>query len=105
MASVWLAGVLKKTGLMWTDRAQATEVQKPKGRKVTVTEGVSGLWHYHLSREDEPSRGLCGASVMGSRVKMSEWKVPFGAHFPKKPTWCKVCEGLRTDAPEPMTGA
>lgn len=70
-----------------------------------VTEGVSGLWHYHLSREAEPSKGLCGASVMGSGVQLSKWQVPFGAHFPKKPTWCAACGARVTTATEPPIGA
>jgi hypothetical protein len=63
---------------------------------MVITEGVSGLWHYHLSKEDEKTRGLCGARVMTTSILLKDWKVPFGAHFPKRPTWCKECDRMAT---------
>jgi hypothetical protein len=63
--------------------------------ELLITEGVSGLWHYHLSKPDAKTRGLCGAWVMSTSIKQKDWKVPFGAHFPKRPTWCAECEKKR----------
>lgn len=65
----------------------------PKG--LMVTEGISGYWHYHISYTDSFVRSLCGASTMITSIPLHRWKVPFGEHFPKRPTWCSHCEQLR----------
>lgn len=57
-----------------------------------ITEGISGFWHYHLSNEGDIGRALCGAVVMPTGMKLKDWGVKFGEHFPKCPTWCKECE-------------
>ena len=57
-----------------------------------VTEGVSGVWHYHLSEAHRVSRGLCGARTMATAIQLKDWKIPFGEHFPKRPTWCEKCD-------------
>lgn len=57
-----------------------------------ITEGVAGLWHYHLSNPQSSATALCGAAVMRTDMPLSAWKVPFGEHFPKRPTWCKACD-------------
>lgn len=60
-----------------------------------ITEGISGYWHYHLSRDSEPFTAICGAKVMGTEMPLTSWKVPFGEHFPKRPTFCKTCDELK----------
>lgn len=60
-----------------------------------VTEGILGYWHYHLSTDDSPYIALCGAKVMGTEIQLKDWGVPFGEHFPKRPTWCKECVALK----------
>ena len=62
---------------------------------VVVTEGISGLWRYHLSPDGDPSFGLCGARTMASSIAVEDWGVPFGEHFPKRPTWCAICADIR----------
>lgn len=62
-----------------------------------ITEGISSYWHYHLSTPASPYRGLCGAKVMHTAIKLRYWRVPFGEHFPKRPTWCAQCEALRAE--------
>ena len=57
-----------------------------------VTEGISGVWHYHLSEAHRESRAICGAQTMGTSIPLEGWRVPFGEHFPKKPTWCEKCD-------------
>ena len=57
-----------------------------------VTEGILGFWHYHLSNDDSPSKALCGAKVMATSMDLKQWGIPFGEHFPIKPTFCKSCE-------------
>lgn len=59
-----------------------------------ITEGISGLWHYHLSESGKTTRGLCGARTMHTSIMRRDWRVPFGEHFPKRPTWCDKCEAL-----------
>jgi hypothetical protein len=60
-----------------------------------VTEGVSGMWHYHISETEKTlSRGLCGAKTMYTAIPLEHWKMQFGEHFPKRPTWCAECEKL-----------
>lgn len=60
-----------------------------------ITEGIHGMWHYHLSTADDLYRGLCGKEVMSTAMRLSAWRVPFGEHFPKPPTWCNECDRLR----------
>lgn len=66
-------------------------------RDFRVSEGISGLWHYHLSNRNNPSEALCGARTMGTHIALDDWEKPFGAHFPKAPTWCKACAASRGD--------
>jgi hypothetical protein len=63
-----------------------------------ITEGVAGLWHYHLSKDDSKSRALCGSQVMDTAMPLGDWKVPFGEHFPKRPTFCEECDKLKEKA-------
>lgn len=63
-----------------------------------VTEGVSGLWHYHLSRPGE-YLGLCGARVMNSSLALSDWKLARNSdHMPKSATYCAKCDAARPKA-------
>lgn len=63
-----------------------------------VTEGVSGLWHYHLSRPGD-YLGLCGARVMNSSLGLSDWKLARNpAHMPKSATYCAKCDAARPQA-------
>lgn len=64
-----------------------------------VTEGVAGMWHYHLSHDGSKIRALCGAPVMATGSQLEDWGLVFGEHFPKRPTYCKECDNLwRTQA-------
>ena len=69
-----------------------------------VTEGVSGLWHYHLSLPTSKTRGLCGALVMGTSIPRDDWRKPFGDHFPKRPTWCEKCDARANETAHPVKG-
>ena len=62
---------------------------------LVITEGVAWMWHYHISKEETSTRGLCGAPTMRTAMRMSAWKVPFGEHFPKRPTWCHKCDAMK----------
>lgn len=56
-----------------------------------IVEGVSGMWHYHVVDGARATPAICGARTMHSNIKWADWGKPFGAHFPKKPTWCATC--------------
>lgn len=63
--------------------------------QLRITEGVSGLWHYHLSLPDQ-YQGLCGARVMNSNLLLSDWNLAKNpAHFPKGATYCAKCDAAR----------
>lgn len=59
-----------------------------------VTEGISGYCHYHISTSDRTTRALCGAKTMQTDSNIADFGVPFGGHFPKRPTWCSECKKL-----------
>lgn len=62
--------------------------------KFVVTEGISGVWHYHISTPDRRARGLCDARTMYTAIPVEHWGMQFGEHFPKRPTWCAKCKEL-----------
>lgn len=64
--------------------------------KHIVTEGISGVWHYHLSDPKTFTRGLCGGQTMKTAIEAADFGKPFGDHFPKRPTWCVNCQQLAT---------
>ncbi len=59
---------------------------------LVITEGIAGMWHYHLSEAHRKTRSLCGARTMHTAMPLQDWNVPFGEHFPKRPTWCEKCD-------------
>lgn len=63
-----------------------------------ITEGIAGVWHYHVSNEATSTRGLCGAPTMRTAMRIDSWKVPFGEHFSKRPTWCAKCDAMKEKA-------
>lgn len=80
---------------MTTKLTQGAQAQL---QPLQITEGISGLWHYHLSINTPGGfvQGLCGARTMRTSMPLGDWKVPFGQHFPKQPTFCEVCDRLKT---------
>lgn len=69
-----------------------------------VTEGISGMWHYHLSDPKTFTRGLCGAKTMKTAIEAVDFGKSFGDHFPKRPTWCATCHELATQQ-QPVASA
>lgn len=59
-----------------------------------VTEGISGVWHYHLSDPAKFTRALCGAQTMKTAIEAEDFGKPFGERLPKRPTWCAKCQEL-----------
>lgn len=62
--------------------------------KLVVTEGISGVWLYHLSHEGTETGALCGAQTMRTSIPIERWgRTPKGYHIPEK--WCQRCDGAR----------
>ena len=61
---------------------------------LVVTEGISGVWHYHLSLETTKTVGLCGARTMSTSLPLSAWgrHIP-NYHIPEK--FCAKCAAAR----------
>ena len=60
-----------------------------------ITEGVAGMWHYHLRRKGS-LKALCGATVMPTSIPLSRWNKPIpDYHLPE--SFCKECEAMRTE--------
>lgn len=58
----------------------------------SITESVSGYWHYHISLKSDRTVSFCGKQTMNTSIPLERWGVRFGEHFPKHPTWCQSCE-------------
>ena len=57
-----------------------------------ITEGVAGMWHYHLRVVGE-LKALCGAMVMHTSMRLGRWnkKIP-NHHIPE--SYCSKCDGI-----------
>ena len=64
---------------------------KRKKPKFIVTEGLEGIWYYHISRKDDSTKSLCGENVMYSNMSLDEWNTE-PTHIPYK--FCKRCQEL-----------
>jgi hypothetical protein len=53
-----------------------------------MTEGVSGLHHYHISKTNKRTIALCGAPTMPTNCNMDTWG--YSGHLGE--TYCKICE-------------
>lgn len=42
-------------------------------RQLEVTEGVTGMWFYHISENGAFTRGLCGAHTMKTNMPLAQW--------------------------------
>ena len=58
---------------------------------LVVTEGIAGVWFYHLSHWKTYTTSLCGRDTMMSPVNLKNWGKS-GSNTPDK--WCKECEKL-----------
>lgn len=58
-------------------------------QRFEVTEGVAGMWHYHLRRVAE-LRAVCGALVMGSGIPIAHWGRT-SANWKIRASWCEEC--------------
>lgn len=59
-----------------------------------ITEGVSGVYLYHLGEVGTNARGLCGAQTMNTQIPMASWGVR--GHLNEK--WCASCAEMGANA-------
>lgn len=55
-----------------------------------ITEGVGGVYSYHLSDVATNARSLCGAQTMNTQIPMASW----GARGHLNEKWCSKCATL-----------
>jgi hypothetical protein len=64
------------------------------GLHLHVTEGIGGVWHYHLSEAGTNATSLCGAKTMNTSIPLASW----GARGHLKEGWCVKCATLGVHA-------
>lgn len=45
------------------------------GEKFQITEGVEGLWRYHISTKGKHSKSLCGQPTMITNMTFDGWGI------------------------------
>ena len=53
-----------------------------------ITEGISSVFHYHLSRNKNVNNSLCGKWTMRTSIPSSAWRTV--SHIGE--TYCTTCE-------------
>lgn len=59
-----------------------------------ITEGVGGVYMYHLSQVGTDARSLCGAQTMSTQIPVASWAVR--GHLNEK--WCAKCATTGAEA-------
>jgi hypothetical protein len=59
--------------------------------ELSICEGISGTWFYHLS-EDAGKTALCGARVMPTQIPLRTWGMVGHLHE----RYCSQCAQLRS---------
>lgn len=52
-----------------------------------VTEGIGGVWFYHLSLASTNATALCGARTMNTSIPLASW----GVRGHLNEGWCAKC--------------
>ena len=60
----------------------------PFRESLRVTEGIAGVWHYHLA-ETGSWRALCGRNVMSTHIPLDAWGK--GGNPELHESWCREC--------------
>lgn len=66
-------------------------VSVAQAQGLVVSEGVSSVWHYHLSTPERTSIGICGAWTMPTSIRLDTWGFK-PDHMPS--SYCHRCEVL-----------
>jgi hypothetical protein len=61
---------------------------------VVITEGIAGVWFYHLSQRGATTRSLCGAPTMPTMIPLSTWG--HSSHLRER--YCRHCEGMAAES-------
>ena len=60
-------------------------------KNLIITEGVQGIWYYHLSYPETFTKSLCDKNTMRTSVSIENWGIS-GLNTPDK--WCSKCEHI-----------
>ena len=63
--------------------------RKKEKSKFIITEGVEGTWHYHISKNDNQSKSLCGETTIYSNMSFDDWGMK-PTHIPY--SFCNKCK-------------
>lgn len=58
-----------------------------------ITEGIGGVWFYHLSLVSTNSTALCGAKTMSTAIPLKSW----GVRGHLNEAWCAKCAAQGAD--------
>jgi len=64
-----------------------------KLKKHIMSEGIGGMFYYHISRVGEEHRGLCGKQTMPTHIPLSIWG--YRGHLNER--YCQECRLLAHD--------
>lgn len=67
---------------------------KPNENGLHITEGIGGVWFYHLLVVGANATALCGARIMNTSIPIARW----GTRGHLNEGWCKSCASHGTDA-------
>ena len=68
-------------------------MKKSSDNSVHVTEGIGGVWFYHLSVEGTNAKALCGAKTMYTSISLASW----GVRGHLNEGWCTKCAASGAD--------
>jgi len=69
-------------------------MKKPIENGLHITEGIGGVWFYHLSLTSTNATALCGAKTMNTSIPLASWAVR--GHLNEG--WCAKCAAQGTEA-------
>jgi len=61
-----------------------------------ITEGIAGVYCYHLSKQGEKAHALCGARIMPTMLQNSTW----GHVGHLNESYCSKCVEMEKGAPD-----
>ena len=62
-------------------------MKKPVENGLHITEGIGGVWFYHLSLASTNATALCGARTMNTSIPLASW----GVRGHLNEGWCEKC--------------
>jgi len=71
----------------------AQEINVAIAEKYTVSEGIGGSFHYHLSNAGNPGESICGKQTFFTLIPVSAW----GTVTHLRERYCAKCMELATD--------